>query len=142
MTVGGEVRGQVDRGFLVLLGVTHEDTAGTCDAVARKVVNLRVFEDDDGKMNRSLADVDGAVLCISQFTLYGDVRRGNRPSFTGAALPAEADELYQRFCNVIRDAGIACEKGVFGAHMEVALVNDGPVTILVDSDELKKPRDA
>lgn len=140
VTVESDVVGSIGRGFLVLVGVTHGDTDAEADRLAAKVAALRVFEDDDGKMNRSLADVGGAVLAVSQFTLYGDVRRGNRPSFTAAAPPDQGLQLYERFCEQIEAAGLACERGVFGAYMQVELVNDGPVTIMIDTADFERPR--
>jgi D-aminoacyl-tRNA deacylase len=140
--VNGEVRGSIGQGFLVLLGVGDGDDEAIATSIARKVATLRVFEDGAGKMNVGLAESGGAVLCISQFTLYGDVRRGNRPSFTEAAPPERARELYELFCSAIRAMGIPCEEGVFRAHMEVELVNDGPVTLMIDSEELRRPRRA
>lgn len=134
--------GSVDAGLLVLLGIAPGDDESTANDLARKTVALRIFEDVDGKMNRSVVDVGGAVLCVSQFTLYGETRKGNRPSFTGAAPPEQANELYERFCAAIESHGVRCERGQFGAHMVVSLVNDGPVTILLDSDELSRPRHA
>lgn len=138
--VGGEPVGAIDRGLLVLLGVAPGDDERIADELARKTVALRIFEDADGKMNRSVRDIDGAVLCVSQFTLYGDARKGNRPSFTGAAEPGLANSLYERFCEAIQSESVRCERGRFGEHMSVSLVNDGPVTILLDSDELSRPR--
>ena len=138
--VDGEVAGAIEAGFLVLLGVTHGDDETVAQALARKVVGLRVFEDGEGRMNLDLAAVGGAVLCVSQFTLYARVRRGRRPSFTEAAEPERAEALYERFCQTVQDAGARCERGRFGAHMEVESVNDGPVTLLIDSAELERPR--
>lgn len=140
VTVDGRVAGAIADGLLVLLGVTHDDRNETAEAFARKIVALRIFPDAEGRMNRSLAESGGAVLCVSQFTLYGDVRRGNRPSFTDAAPPLQAEALYEAFCAAIEAAGLRCERGVFGAHMEVELVNDGPVTLIVDSADLARPR--
>jgi len=140
VSVDGNVVGSVERGFLVLLGVTHDDTEADADRLAAKIAALRVFEDAEGKMNRSLADVGGAVLSVSQFTLYADVRRGNRPSFTAAAPPEQGLRLYERFCDQLAAAGIRCERGVFGAHMQVELVNDGPVTIMIDTADFERPR--
>ncbi len=137
VTVDGAEVGAIARGFLVLLGVTHEDDEETAAYLARKIAGLRLFEDDAGKLNRGLADVGGKVLVVSQFTLYGSVRKGRRPSFTQAAPPDRARELYERFCDCLREEGAAVEEGVFQAHMNVALVNDGPVTIWVDSEELR-----
>jgi len=140
--VDGLTRGAIGRGFAVLVGVAHEDTEATASRVAAKVAALRVFEDAEGRMNLSLAEAGGAVLAISQFTLHADVRRGNRPSFTGAAPAAVAEPLYEAFCRALEGAGLRCERGVFGAHMELDLVNDGPVTIIVDSADLERPRDS
>ena len=120
-------------GFLALVGVTHADTAETAAVLAAKVVRLRVFGDDRGLMNRSLADVGGALLAVPQFTLYADTRRGNRPSFTDAAPPAQGEELFEAFVAAVRAAGVPVATGVFGAHMHVTLVNDGPVTILLEA---------
>ncbi len=140
VSVDDTVRGSIEAGFLVLLGIGEGDDDALARSMAAKVIGLRVFEDDDGRMNRSLLDVSGAVLCISQFTLYGDVRRGNRPSFTAAAPPEQALPLYEAFCEAIEAAGIRCERGIFGAHMAVELLNDGPVTLVLDSDDLARPR--
>ncbi len=142
VAVDGQPRGRIGPGLLVFLGVGHDDTLETAARCAAKVAGLRVFEDAGGKMNLSLADTGGAVLCISQFTLYGDLRRGRRPSFEAAAVPEVAKPLYEAFCAAIEAAGIRCERGVFGAHMEVELVNDGPVTIWLDSEDLDRPRRA
>lgn len=136
VTVDEQVVGQIERGFLVLVGITHSDGEAEARTLARKIVGLRVFEDDDGKMNLSLADIGGAVLAVSQFTLYGDVRKGRRPSFIDAARPEQAEPLYQRFCQLLAAEGVAVEQGVFQAHMQIALVNDGPVTIWMDTREL------
>jgi D-tyrosyl-tRNA(Tyr) deacylase len=135
VTVEGEITGEIGKGLLVLLGVAHEDTEAAADYLADKIVGLRVFEDPDGKMNLGVADAGGAVLVVSQFTLYGDVRRGKRPSFDRAARPERANELYEYFVARIRAAGLRCETGRFQAMMDVELVNDGPVTILLDSDK-------
>jgi D-tyrosyl-tRNA(Tyr) deacylase len=135
VTVEGEITGEIGKGLLVLLGVAHEDTEAAADYLADKIVGLRVFEDPDGKMNLGVADAGGAVLVVSQFTLYGDVRRGKRPSFDRAARPERANELYEYFVERIRAAGLRCETGRFQAMMDVELVNDGPVTILLDSDK-------
>lgn len=140
--VDGRVTGAIEQGMLVLLGVAHEDGEAEAEALARKVLALRIFEDDAGKMNLDLAASGGAVLCVSQFTLHADVRKGNRPSFVAAAPPEQAERLYEHFCGRIEAAGARCERGVFGAHMDVELLNDGPVTILVDTDELQRPRNA
>ena len=131
--VAGAVVGQIGPGLLVLLGVEADDQQSDADYLAEKISGLRIFEDEQEKMNRSLCDIGGAVLAVSQFTLYGDVRRGKRPSFDAAARPERARELYEHFVTKIRDRGLRCETGVFQAMMEVELVNSGPVTILIDS---------
>ena len=131
--VGGDAVGRIEAGLLVLLGVEPDDTPVDVDYTASKVLGLRVFEDAEGKMNRSVVDVGGAVLAVSQFTLLGDCRKGRRPSFVAAAEPSEADRLYPTFCDAVRSAGVPVETGTFRAHMDVALVNDGPVTLLLDS---------
>jgi D-tyrosyl-tRNA(Tyr) deacylase len=136
VTVHGEVVGRIGRGFLVLLGVTAADGETEAAMLARKIAGLRVFEDDGGKMNLALADVGGAVLAVSQFTLYADVRKGRRPSFIAAARPQQAEPLYQRFCSLLQDEGLEVQQGVFQAEMQVALVNDGPVTVWMDTAEL------
>lgn len=135
VVVEGEVVGQIGKGYVVLLGVCREDTEADVDYMAEKVAGLRVFEDEDGKMNRSIAEAGGAVLAVSQFTLYGDVRRGRRPGFDRAGRPEQAEPLYQRFVQRLRETGLQVETGRFQTHMEVELVNDGPVTILVDSEK-------
>ena len=140
--VDGTTVGEIGQGLLVLAGFTPADTAEVCKRIAAKVVALRIFEDADGRMNRSVADIGGEVLCVSQFTLHADVRRGNRPSFDAAAPAAIAKPLYEAFCAAIRSAGVPCGEGVFGADMRVTLTNDGPVTIIVDSAELERPRRA
>lgn len=127
---------EIGLGLLVLLGVSAGDAETDADYLAEKVVGLRVFEDEDGKMNRSVADAGGALLVVSQFTLYGDVRRGKRPSFDEAARPEPARELYEYFVAQIRKSGLRCEIGQFQAMMSVSLVNEGPVTILLDSSKL------
>jgi D-tyrosyl-tRNA(Tyr) deacylase len=128
VTVDGEVTGEIGPGLLVLLGVRRGDTEEQADKLARKLLALRIFEDDQGRMNLSVADVGGAVLCVSQFTLYGDTRKGNRPSFVDAAPPDEAEPLYERVKSALDAQG-----GRFGAHMDVELVNDGPVTLVVEN---------
>jgi D-aminoacyl-tRNA deacylase len=133
VTVGGEVVGRIERGLLVLLGVAGTDQEADADYLAEKVAGLRIFEDDAGKMNRAVGEIGGAVLVVSQFTLYGDVRRGKRPSFDEAAPPEQARRLYEHFVERIRAAGLRCETGRFQEMMQVELVNDGPVTILLDS---------
>jgi D-aminoacyl-tRNA deacylase len=133
VTVGEEIAGEIGAGLLVLLGVGHGDTEADANYLAEKIAGLRIFEDLDGKMNRSVQDFGGAVLAVSQFTLYGDVRRGKRPSFDAAAPPEQARRLYEFFVERIRAAGLRCETGHFQEMMKVELVNDGPVTILLDS---------
>jgi D-tyrosyl-tRNA(Tyr) deacylase len=135
VTVAGEVTGEIGMGLLVLLGVGQQDAESGADYLADKTAGLRIFEDDAGKMNRSVVDVGGAVLVVSQFTLYGDVRKGKRPSFDDAARPEKARALYERFVERMRAAGLRCETGRFQEMMQVELVNDGPVTILVDSEK-------
>ena len=136
VTVDCWIAGEIGMGLLVLLGVGHEDTESDVDYLAEKVIGLRVFEDTEGKMNRSVLDVGGSVLVVSQFTLYGDVRRGKRPSFDAAAAPDTARRLYELFVERIRAAGLRCETGRFQEMMQVELVNEGPVTILLDSTKL------
>ena len=133
VSVGDEVTGEIGVGLLVLLGVGVGDTRAEADYVVGKIVGLRIFEDAAGKMNLAVADVGGAVLVVSQFTLYGDVRRGKRPSFDAAAPPEQARELYEYFVEKVRAAGLRCETGRFRETMRVELVNEGPVTILLDS---------
>jgi D-aminoacyl-tRNA deacylase len=133
VTVSEEIVGKIGRGLLILLGVAQADNEADADYLAEKIVGLRIFEDENGKMNLDTASVNVQILVISQFTLYGDVRRGKRPSFDAAAPPQRARELYEYFVNRIRAAGIPCETGRFQQIMQVELVNEGPVTILVDS---------
>ena len=133
VTVDGSLTGAIDTGLLVLLGVGQEDGQSDADYVAEKIVGLRIFEDAEEKMNRSVVDVGGAVLAVSQFTLYADVKRGKRPSFDAAARPEHARELYEYFVNRVRALDVRCETGVFQAMMQVELVNSGPVTTLIDS---------
>jgi D-tyrosyl-tRNA(Tyr) deacylase len=134
--VGKEVVGRIGLGFVVLLGVGKDDTEAAGEVLAEKVANLRVFDDAHGKMNRSIAEVGGQALCVSQFTLYGDCRKGRRPSYDQAAPPERAMPLYEIFVAALRQRGIATETGQFRAMMDVELVNDGPVTLLLDSDRL------
>lgn len=124
--------GKIDKGYLVLLGVTHTDTKEIADYLVKKLCNLRVFEDENGKMNLNIKQVDGSMLIVSQFTLYGDCTDGNRPSFTNAAKPDFANELYEYFCDKCSENNIHIEKGIFGADMKVSLLNDGPVTIILE----------
>ena len=133
VTVNGETTGEIGLGLLVLLGVGREDTEADANYLAEKIAGLRIFEDDEGKMNRSVQDVGGSVLAVSQFTLYGDVRRGKRPSFDAAAPPDPARRLYEFFVQRIQAAGLRCETGRFQEMMRVELINEGPVTILLDS---------
>ena len=133
VTVDGRTVGVIGRGLLVLLGVSQGDSRKEADYLADKIVNLRIFEDPDGKMNRSLLEVGGEMLVVSQFTLLGDCRKGRRPSFVGAAPPETANALYEYFVEISKQKGIAVQTGEFGAMMAVSLVNDGPVTLIVDS---------
>jgi D-tyrosyl-tRNA(Tyr) deacylase len=135
VSVGEELVGKIGRGMLVLLGVSKTDTEADADYLAAKVAGLRIFEDENGKMNLSLSEKGGEVLAVSQFTLHGDVRRGKRPSFDEAAPPQRANELYEHFVRRIREVGIHCETGRFQAMMQVELINDGPVTIVLDSKQ-------
>ena len=136
MAVDGRVIAEIGQGLLVLIGVSTSDAEADADYLVEKVAGLRIFEDGDGKMNRSVIDIGGAVLAVSQFTLYGDVRRGKRPSFDDAARAERARELYERFVARIRHRGLRCETGQFQAMMSVSLVNHGPVTVLLDSSKL------
>ncbi|MGE6751927.1 D-aminoacyl-tRNA deacylase [Rossellomorea sp. NPDC071047] len=133
VTVDGEVKGAIHSGAVLLVGITHEDTEEDARYVADKVVNLRIFEDEEGKMNHSLLDVEGEILSISQFTLYGDCRKGRRPNFMNAARPDHAESVYDHFNKVLKEKGIKVETGVFGAMMDVKLTNDGPVTLIIES---------
>jgi len=134
VTVEGETTGQIDKGYVLLVGVTHEDTEEDMKYCAKKVAELRLFEDADGKMNHSITEVGGAILSVSQFTLYADTKKGRRPSFTGAAHPSVAKPLWEAFNEELRSVySLQVETGVFGAMMDVQLVNDGPVTIILDS---------
>jgi D-tyrosyl-tRNA(Tyr) deacylase len=133
VAVDGVETGSIGRGFLALVGVSHEDDVATAHKLAAKTARLRVFADQAGLMNLALGDVGGAVLAVSQFTLYADTRRGNRPSFTGAAAPEQGEAVYEAFVKALRAEGAPVETGVFGAHMQVELVNDGPVTILLET---------
>jgi D-aminoacyl-tRNA deacylase len=133
VTVEGEVVGQITSGLVLLVGVTHEDTEEDAKYLADKIINLRIFEDENEKMNLSLLDVGGQILSISQFTLYGDCRKGRRPNFMGAAKPEMANQVYESFNQILSEKGIQVETGRFGAMMDVSLINDGPVTLILDS---------
>jgi D-tyrosyl-tRNA(Tyr) deacylase len=136
VTVDGQVIGKIGQGFLILLGITHEDTEAQAAKLADKLTGLRIFEDEDGKMNRGLETVNGEILVVSQFTLYGNCRKGRRPDFLAAARPEVAIPLYEKFVQLIRDKGIHVETGEFGAEMMVESINDGPLTLIVDTDDL------
>lgn len=136
VSVDGEVVGAIDRGYLLLVGIGAADDPGEVDRMAEKVANLRVFADDAGKTNLALADVDGRVLVVSQFTLYADLRKGRRPSWTDAAPPEIAAERVEAFARALEDRGLDVGRGLFGAHMEVDLVNDGPFTLVLDASAL------
>ncbi|MBE6835924.1 MAG: D-tyrosyl-tRNA(Tyr) deacylase [Ruminococcaceae bacterium] len=141
VAVDGKTVGEVNKGYMVLLGVVDGDTQSEAELLARKTAMLRVFEDENGKMNLSVLDVDGEILCISQFTLCADTKKGNRPSFTPSAEPTEANRLYDYFCEQLKANGVKrVEKGVFGADMKVSLINDGPVTICLDTDTWSKTK--
>ena len=135
--VDGTTVGKIGNGFLILLGVTHGDTEAEVNKLADKICGLRVFKDDEGKINRSLADTQGEVLVVSQFTLYASCRHGRRPDFLAAAKPEIANELYERFVARVRESGFHTETGVFGAYMEVESINDGPFTLVIDTEDLK-----
>ena len=135
VTVDGKPVSEIGAGVLVFLGVAHDDTATELEYIANKIANLRIFEDEAGKMNLSLLDTGGAALVVSQFTLYGDCRKGRRPSFINAARPELANALYEQFIAVLKQQNIATQGGTFQAMMDVELINDGPVTILLDSDK-------
>lgn len=135
VTVDGKVTGKIGSGFMILFGAGQGDTEAEADYLARKIARMRIFSDENGKMNRSLVDIGGGALVISQFTLYADCRHGNRPGFTDAEAPGRAEKLYEYFCGKLEEeAGIRVEKGIFGADMKVSLVNDGPVTIILEKE--------
>lgn len=136
VTIDNQVVGQIGKGFLILLGIGPEDTEAQCRYLAEKALSLRVFEDDQGKMNLGLEQVGGQVLVVSQFTLYGNCRKGRRPSFTEAAPPQLGNELYEKFLSICAELGYPPQHGQFGADMKVASVNDGPVTLILDTDQL------
>ncbi|EEW93594.1 D-aminoacyl-tRNA deacylase [Granulicatella elegans] len=133
VTVDGEIIGKIQRGFLLLVGVTHDDAMDDMEYLVRKIVQMRIFEDEEGKLNRSIQDIGGEILSVSQFTLYADTKKGNRPSFSKAAPGDVALKMFEQFNGLLRDTGIPVETGQFGADMKVELLNDGPVTILLDS---------
>jgi D-aminoacyl-tRNA deacylase len=139
VTVEGKIVGAIERGFLVLLGVKRGDTQDDAAYLARKIAKLRVFNDDAGKMNLSLEQVNGAILAVSQFTLYADTRDGNRPGFSQAASTDDGNRLYKTFCEMLRNENLEVQTGIFQTEMKVSLVNDGPVTIIIDSSERLKP---
>lgn len=136
VAIDGKIHGQIGEGFLILLGVTHEDTEAQAVKLAEKLTSLRIFEDENGKMNRGLDEVKGELLIISQFTLYGNCKKGRRPEFLAAARPEVAIPLYEKFVQVCRDKGFHTETGEFGADMQVDSLNDGPLTLVVDTDQL------
>ncbi len=136
VTIDGKVHGKINQGYLLLVGITDGDTEAEAKKLADKIVDLRIFEDENGKMNLSIEQVEGQILSISQFTLYADCRKGRRPSFTKAARPEISNPLYERFNEFLRMRGMHVETGIFGAEMKVDLLNDGPVTIVLDSNEL------
>ncbi len=136
VAIDGKIHGQIGEGFLILLGVTHEDTEAQAVKLAEKLTSLRIFEDENGKMNRGLDEVQGQLLVISQFTLYGNCKKGRRPEFLAAARPEVAIPLYEKFVQVCRDKGFHTETGEFGAYMQVESLNDGPLTLVVDTDQL------
>ena len=133
VTVDEKVIGKIQRGFLLLVGVTHDDAMEDMEYLVRKIVQMRIFEDEEGKLNRSIQDIGGEILSVSQFTLYADTKKGNRPSFSKAAPGDVALEMFEQFNGLLRDTGVPVETGQFGADMKVELLNDGPVTILLDS---------
>ncbi len=137
VVVEGSVVGEIGAGLLILLGVAKPDTAADAEYLADKILNLRIFSDVEGKMNRSLLDIQGSLLVVSQFTLYGDCRKGRRPGFDAAAPAEQARALYESFVEIARRSGLRVETGVFQAHMEVALVNDGPVTLMLETGQLE-----
>ena len=141
VSVEGRTTGEIGNGFLLLLGVAPEDTEVQARYLAGKCVGLRVFSDDEGRMNRALSDVAGSLLIVSQFTLYGDCRKGKRPNFMGAAKGEQAERLYEAFVLCCRELGAPVQTGVFGADMQIELVNDGPVTILMDTDQMMKNKE-
>lgn len=140
VSIEGKMVGKIGQGLMILLGIKEGDSAELCDYLADKCAGLRIFSDENDKMNLSLSDIGGGILLISQFTLYGDCRKGKRPSFIGAAAPETAIPLYERFIANLRDREIPVQTGQFGADMQVSLVNDGPVTLILDTDEMRTGR--
>ena len=140
VTVEGEIVGQIGVGLLILVGVGHDDEEKDAQWLAKKVSHLRIFEDEQGKMNISVKDKGGSILAVSQFTLYGDCQRGRRPSFASAARPEKAEPLFERFVDLVRAEGVECQTGRFQTHMDVRLHNDGPVTLWIDSEQNKRKR--
>lgn len=136
VTVGGEITGEIDKGLTVLLAVTHTDNEKDAEWIANKIAGLRIFEDDEDKLNLSVKDIEGKILLVSQFTLFADARKGRRPSFSSAASPEKANELYLKCGKLLENSGLKVEYGRFRAHMELSLTNEGPVTILLDSEKL------
>ena len=136
VTINNKLNGSIDYGYVLLVGFTHNDNINIIDNVIKKILNLRIFEDENGKMNKSIIDVKGSILSISQFTLYANLKSGNRPSFTNALSFNEASKLYDYFNNKLRENNIKVETGIFGSDMKVSILNDGPVTIMIDSDNL------
>ncbi|MGE7622858.1 D-aminoacyl-tRNA deacylase [Viridibacillus sp. NPDC096237] len=133
VTVDGQVTGAIDQGYVLLVGLAHGDTKADAEYIANKIAKMRLWEDAGGKMNHSILDHGGAILSVSQFTLYADIRKGNRPSFIEAARPEEAEPLWEYFNETLRNLGLSVETGIFGAMMDIQLINDGPVTIIIES---------
>jgi D-aminoacyl-tRNA deacylase len=138
VSIDGKITGQISDGLMILIGVAETDTPDDVEFAANKSANLRIFEDDEGKMNRSLLETGGSILAISQFTLLGDTRKGRRPSFINAARPEKGNELYEYFVRTLKEMGLTVETGVFGAMMDVQLINTGPVTIIIDTEERRQ----
>lgn len=138
LSIADAVHSKINKGFLVLLGVTHEDTEKEAIYLAEKCAGLRIFEDENGKMNKSLADINGEILAVSNFTLYANCSHGRRPDFIAAARPEKAEPLYNLFVGAVEKAGVPCKTGVFGADMQIDHINDGPVTIIMDTDDMMK----
>lgn len=134
VSIDGKVNGKIKKGLMILIGVSAEDTEEQADWIAHKIANMRIFEDEEQHMNRSILDVNGEILAVSQFTLYADCRKGNRPNFMAAGRPEMSEPLYEYLCNALRSHGIHVETGIFGADMQVSLVNDGPVTIVLERE--------